>query len=279
MAFTSLDDIAIGLIQGREFGFAKASLTAQVANEYASLWRATSVPAQGAIPTTAAICNAALLGAIPLAPRTGGQERVIAAAEIALSAGNATLYVEDRLAHMGGLVGNVTTAQTVGIDLDANLGVSNLAERIGAPDYSEVEWYLEWYTATGATVSTPTAQVTYHDGTTGSVNIFTGAGATALPASVGASRRYEIVPTNGKFIRSIQTVALSASTGTAGNFGVTAVRSKMPWTAIVANRVDPLDWSMTRAAKVADNACLGFAMRCSTTSTGTAIGVLKQAVR
>jgi hypothetical protein len=253
----------------------KASLSSQVAATEASLWRATGFPAQGAIPTAAAVCSNSLLGALPLSTRTGAQQRGIVQLAVQMAAIGHTLIGEDRLAHMGGLSGIVTTAQTVNVDVSG--ATNNLPERIGAADFSNVEWYLEWYIATGATVSTPTAQVTYHDNTTGSVNIWVN-GATALPASVGASRRYKISPTNGKFIKSIQTVTLSASTGTAGNFGVTAVRRLAHHECTVASALQIRDWSMLALPIVADNACVTFGQMCITTTTGATTGTISQGV-
>jgi hypothetical protein len=224
------------------------------------------------------VCSDATVGALPLLAKGAGQERIISALELTADTAGLTLYVEDRLMHMGGLNGTLTTAQTVNMDLSANLGVGNLAERIGATDYSEVEWFLDWYVATGATIATPTIPVTYHDGTTGNVNVWVN-GATALPASVAAGRRYKIVTTNGKFIRQVNTLSLSASTGTAGNFGVTAVRRKSLIVPLLANRVEEKGWDGTRAAKVPDNACLTLSTLCITTSTRALLGAVHQSVK
>ncbi len=252
MAITSLDGIAAGYVAGKRLPINKANIATQLAGQDASLWLSAGFPAAGATPTAAAVCSDATVGALPLLPKTGGQDRIISALELFADTAGLCLYVEDRLMHMGGLNGTLTTAQTANVDLNANLAVSNLAERIGAADFSEVEWFLDWYASTGVTVTTPTINVTYHDGTTGNVNIWN-AGATALPASVAASRRYKIATTNGKFIRHVNTVQNSASTGTAGNFGVTAVRRRCLIVPFVANRMEEKGWDGTRAAKVPDN--------------------------
>jgi hypothetical protein len=279
MAFLTLDDMVAGLTGGAYYiSASRASLSAAVAGTQMSLWRATGFPAQGAIPTAAAICTDATVGAVPLALRSGGQERIVPALEILSAAANNTFILEDRLMHMGGLSGTVTTAQTASVDLHGSIGTSNLAARIGAADYSEVEWWLEWYTATGATVSTPTAQVTFHDDTTGSVNIWV-LGATALPATVAASRRYKLVPTNGKFIRSVQTVTLSATTGTAGNFGVTCTRTLCAAFVPLANALMQFDWLALKSPRVADSACMTFGQNCITTTTGATSINITQAVQ
>ena len=278
MAFTDLGNLLSGMASGAyRLPLTRASLSSMVVGSEASLWRGTGFPAQGAVPAAADICNAALTGALPLAARAGAQERIISGLAFQGAPAGHTYLVEDRLGHMGGLNGTLTTAQTVNLSIHANIATNNLAERIGAADYSEIEWYLEWYTATGATVATPTAQVTFHDGTTGSVNVWV-LGATALPASVAASRRYKLAPTNGKFIRSVESVSLSASTGTAGSFGVTAVRRLCEFELVLANSLQVRDWSVLTAPKVADNACVTFGQVCVTTTTGTLNGTIKQAV-
>ncbi len=278
MAFNSLDDLIKGMAsRGLRLPLTRGSISGALAGYKMSLWRGTGFPTQGAIPAAAAICSDATVGALPLAPRTGAEERIISQTALQGAAVGHVYIVEDRLAHMGGLNGTLTTAQTVNVNLHNNLGVSNLAARIGAADYSEVEWFLEWYTATGATVTTPTAQVTYHDGTTGTVNLWA-LGATALPASVAASRRYEFVPLNGKYIRSIESVTLSASTGTAGSFGVTAVKRLCVHEVTSVTTLQVRDWSMLTAPKVADNACVSFSQLCITTTTGAVQGSISQAV-
>lgn len=45
-----------------------------------------------------------------------------------------TLEVHDRLMHMGGLNGTLTTAQTVGSRLSNGVTADNMAERIGDAD-------------------------------------------------------------------------------------------------------------------------------------------------
>jgi hypothetical protein len=279
MAFETLNDLLAGMAGNAcRLPYSRASIGGGVSGMETSLWRGTGFPQQGAIPGAAAICSSALEGALPLAPRSGGQERIIAQAALQGAVTGHTLMIEDRLGHMGGLSGTSTSAQTVGLDLHANLATSNLAARIGASNSSEVEWYLEWYTATGGTVTTPTAQVTFHDGSTGSVNIWGAGGVTTLPATVAASRRYKLVATNGKFIRSVETVTLSVSTGTVGSFGVTAVVNKALFEVTVANALQVRDWSVLAAPRIADDACITFGQMLIGTTTGASAGSVVQAV-
>lgn len=50
--------------------FDKASIASQTANSFCSMWRATGQPGQGAIPTTAAVCNDSLLGCVGFTQQT-----------------------------------------------------------------------------------------------------------------------------------------------------------------------------------------------------------------
>lgn len=252
----------------------KPSLGGMIAGQYGSFWRTTGLPAQGAIPTAAAICRASTVGAMPLPARLAGQKRILTGFNVAYSTQATAGLVEDRLAHMGGLSGIVATAQA--INLDVSLSTDNLPERIGAADYSEVQWFMEWYAATGATVATPSYSVTHGDGTTGLASIFN-AGSAALPATVAASRRYAIVAASGKPIKSIQSVTMP-TTGTAGNFGVTAIRELASSVGVVGNRIEPVQYDAKTAPIIPDDACLSLAALCITTSSGTLLGSLSMAI-
>ena len=140
----------------------KANIASQAAGTYVSLWRATGQPGQGAIPAATAVCNHTLTGAIGFTQQTAPATSYGAYLEAATGNAAMTVEIHDRLAHMGGLSGTLTTAQTVGIDFSA-LSSDNLAERIGDANYSDIQWWLEWYTATGATAVTATVAVTYND--------------------------------------------------------------------------------------------------------------------
>ena len=149
----------------------KASIASQTAGSYCSLWRATGQPGQGAIPATTAVCNNNTLGTINFAQQTLPARSYGAYLELATGNAAMTLELHDRLAHMGGLSGTLATAQTVNLDLSTLLATDNLSERKGDADYSDVQWWLEWYTATGATVVNATVTVTYNDGTTGALTV------------------------------------------------------------------------------------------------------------
>jgi hypothetical protein len=246
----------------------KASIAQQTAGSFSSLWRATGQPGQGAIPTTVAVCNDELTGGIGFTQQTSPATSYIGILEALSSNAAQTMEIHDRLVHMGGLVGNVTTAQTVGMDMSTLSATDDLGDRKGGDNYSDVQWWLEWYADTGGTATTITANVTYNDGTTGNL--------TAV--SIAATRRASLMmPLNssipaaaaGKFIRGVNTIQFAATTGTAGNLGVTATRYRAAQFMPIANARFTSDWAACGLPEIVNNSCLMVVMIVSTTSTGT----------
>lgn len=248
----------------------KASLSNAVAGQYFSLWRATGQPGQGAIPTTAATCNNALTGAMNFTQQTSPATSYGGWANAVCSNSAVTIEIHDRLMHMGGMVGNVTTSQTVNLDLNG-VTADNMVERIGDSNFSDVQWWMEWYTDTGATASNATINVTYNDGTSNNLT---------LVAVGGTVRAGRMIPLNnlipaadaGKYIRDINTVILSASTTTAGNFGFTATRPRMTMPLNIANKMEIFDWAALGFPEIFNSSCLWPIELCSTTTTGTVRG-------
>ena len=249
----------------------KASIASQTANSYCSLWRATGQPGQGAIPTVVATCNNTTVGTIGFNQQTSPITSYGAYLEIATGNAAMTMELHDRLASMGGLNGTLTTAQSVNLDLSTLLSTDNINVRKGDDNYSDVQWWLEWYTATGATAVTATIAVTYNDGTTGNLS------ALSLASSRPASHMISInslIPSaqSGKFIRGIVSVTLSATSGTAGNFGVTATRPRMTLSAPIANYKFIADWAQLGLPEIYNSSAIFPIVLTPTTSTGTVRG-------
>lgn len=264
MAITSFDQLlnALGNNSSR-FLIDKASVANTVAGNWTSLWRATGMPPQAAIPTSPAICTKSLLGAIDFTNQTAPATSYLAWMWANFSLGNTALEIHDRLAHCGGLVLNSTSAQTIsGFDL-STLGGGISAERRGASNYSDVTWFLECYTDGGATASNATINVTFNDGTTGNLAVV------AVGGTLRAGRSIPLVSNvAGKFIRGVNSVTLSASTGTAGNFGITATRQR---TSVVTPSISVTftwDWARLGFPEIPNDACLALMVTNNTTSTG-----------
>ena len=247
----------------------KASLANAAAAQFHSMWRATGQPGQGAIPTTAAVCTHALTGAIGFTQQTSPATSYLGILESLSSNSAQTVEIHDRLVHSGGLVGNVATAQTANaFDLSTLLATSDLDARKGDANYSDVQWWLEWYTDTGATVSAVVVNVTYDDGTTGNLT----------SAALAATRRASLMlPLNGlipsaaagKFIRGWNSITLTPSTGTAGSLGMTATRYRGSQFMPIANARFSSNWADLGSPEIGNSSCLQAIILASTTSTGT----------
>lgn len=248
----------------------KASIANAVAGQMHSLWRATGQPGQGAIPTTSVVCNNALVGALNFAQQTLPNTSYFAYANSVCTNSAVTVEIHDRLAHMGGLNATLLTSQTVNLDLNA-YSSDNIVVRIGDADYSNIIWWLEVYANMGATASNATINVTYNDGTSGDLTVV------AVGGTLRASRLIQLnglipVAKSGFYIRDINTVILSASTGTAGNFGFTATRQKITMPLNLANKFETFDWASLGLPIIPNGSCLSLLQLASTTSTGIVRG-------
>lgn len=241
----------------------KASLSNTAVGQFFSLWTATGVPGAGSAPGAAAVPTKATTGAIGFTNQTSPTTSYIGwlAVQSGNNAGN--LEIHDRLAHMSGLSGTVTTAQGA-----LSLATSNPgAARLGDANYSDVQWWLEVYTAMGSTGVNATVNVTYNDDSTGNLT------AVALGATPRQGRLYPLVPAvAGKFIKAVNSVTLSATTGTAGNFGITATRPRTSVSMPLFNKTEVFDWAQLGLPEVPNDSCLMMLMVCPTTSTGVLRG-------
>lgn len=241
----------------------KASLANTAAGQFFSLWTATGVPGAGSAPGAAANPTSATTGAFGFTNQTAPATSYIAWLTAQASNSATNLEIHDRLAHMGGLSGTVTTSQG-SLSLVTN---SPGAARLGDSNYSDVQWWLEIYTALGATGVNATVAVEYNDGTTGNL------AAIALGATPRQGRLYPLVSAvAGKFIRAVTGVTLSATTGTAGNFGITATRPRTSIALPLANKTETFDWAQLGLPNIPNDSCLMMLMNCSTTTTGTIRG-------
>lgn len=265
MTIASLDNLINALANNRQkFPFAKtANRTSQVAGQSSSWWDQTGFTPNGSMPGSGAttVLDNTTLGGIPFTNPAGTDKTHVA--KIAILAGGAQGFeLHDRLLQAGSLVGNVTTAQTVtGCDLLTQAAVSNISTRQGAADYSSVQWWLEWRNATGATASNATVTYTDQTGTTRTAPLI------AVGGSIAAGRMLPIIPNAGQYIRGIQSVQLSASTGTAGQITVVATLQRTEFFTASANQQLVFDWAQLGFPVIHDSSCLFFVgVNASTTS-------------
>lgn len=165
----------------------------------------------GTAPTTAVVPTNATAGSF--GQENGSGTLCVASAQFSAatsSGGSYAIIVADILSHQGGLSGTVTTAQTTNLPTAA---LTRYTDGVG------VMMALTIYTHVGTTATTVTASYTNQDGTSGQVSPSVFIGGTnyrnagqmiLLPLQVGDTG-----------VRSVESVTVLATTGTAGNFGVT----------------------------------------------------------
>lgn len=245
----------------------KSSLANMTAGQFASLWRATGAPAQGVLPTTGTVVSNLTLGAFDyLNPTAAADNAYLGALEISCATAGTTVEIHDRLAHSGGFSGTVTTSQTAGaFDLSLLTG-SNLVERIGDTNYSDVLWWLEIYNDIGSTGVTATVNVIYDNGVSGNLSVALGNTVRRTGTMVPLN---SLIPTlnNGRYIRGINSI-IHATTGTAGNYGFTATRYRCGGFAPLANQNYKLGWTNIGLPQIYDSSAISTIVRTPTTATG-----------
>lgn len=200
-----------------------AVVAAPIAGRAASCWTYDGMPGAGATPTTAAIPDRTLQGAIPFTPPGGTREKWLIGASIApLTAGVYLLY--DRLFHIGGLSGTSTADQTV----QGSTPTPALTRNTGGAGNMA---FYEIYTQIGVTTTNLTVTYTDQDGNTGATT-------TAVIGNTNFREvtRMQRIPlaAGDSGIRAIEKVRLSVSTGTAGNFGIT-IAQPLAWIPVSAS--------------------------------------------
>lgn len=162
-----------------------------------------------AIPTTSVALDNTSDVALPNLPIVSSGKLTLLGAKLhPASSSGVCLIVADILNHSGGLSGTVTTPQTTNLPTAAlTRCTSGEGVMAGIIVYSQV----------GSTGTTVTVEYTNQDGTTGR----------SSTRNIGASNFREInlfllIPLQGgdTGVRSVESVTLLASTGTAGNFGI-----------------------------------------------------------
>jgi hypothetical protein len=274
MAITTYDGLVQAYATSQPIWVSKVTVATQLAAGRSSLWRATGIPVQGAIPTvTGNTCLTTLAGAMRADGLSVGY--TVATGNTAYL-GKATftqslacnMYLYDRIMHNGGLAGN-TTALTAIVGFD----VSGISDRLIAADYSNLDWYAEIYTDIGTTASVVT--INYDSPTATGRTCTVTIGGTS-PANQD-SRAFRIYPAVGHPIKLINSVRLTNSTGTAGSWGITACRpiANFAVPAVTIGGGVNLDFAGLGMPILATaGSCLFAILTTSTTSTGQLDGSL-----
>lgn len=232
---------------------AGAAAPATIAGRPASLLTYDSTIGAGVAPGAVAAPGRTLNGALGQIDATGGRDLWCSfAGGGANVTGRLVLY--DRLLHISGLSGTVTTAQTVGGTLTRNTG--GTGNQIWAEIYSQV----------GTTVTTITASYTDQGAASGNTTIATTFGGT------GFREQTRIIPlplnASDSGVQAVASCTVLATTGTAGNFGITVARPLMsiPFEAIGSGGSVSALASGIGPVKIDADACLCLAFFPNTTT-------------
>ena len=196
---------------------AGVAATAYTAGRSASLWTYDGFPARGSAPGAGAIPTVSTAGAIPFTASTGGRDKqLISIGLISLIAGTYLLY--DRLYHISGLSGTSTSDQTIQGPSPSPALTRNTG---GAGNIV----FYEIYTAIGGTATTLTMTYTNQAGTGGQTTTIP-IGGTGFNGVTRAQRLGLAAGDSG--VRAVEKIALTATTGTVGNFGIT-IAQPLAW--------------------------------------------------
>jgi len=245
----------------------KASLTAEGAGTFSSLWKVAGSPTAGANPTafgTAGpfIPTRATTGSMGQVNAAGGNELRLTSLE-ASGATAGKLIIYDRLWACSGFGTVVTTLQSINTP-----GIVSSGRLPAGPDYSDVEMWLEVYTAPGATAATWTIVAIDGGGTSRTLTY-------AHPANAeSVGQMMMVTPLTGQAagFRNPVSFQASVSSGTAGDIGITLLRriASIDMTVINTGQFrGALDLGLPT---VRDDACLAMMVQCTTTNTGLILG-------
>jgi hypothetical protein len=208
MAIATLDAFKDALGTQREIVSVNLTSSTALAGRAYDTWR-SSVPL-GAVPTASVAPTNATLGALGQLNPASGQLSIIGARLSSLNPG--VYLICDRLSHSGGLSGTVTTAQATNLPTAAITRGTGGGVMIG----------LTIYTAVGATATTVSASYTNTVPTAGRITPLVAFGGTGFRE---ANRMILLPRAEGDAgVNSVQSVTVTATTGTAGVFGVTLFR-------------------------------------------------------
>jgi hypothetical protein len=264
MAITTMDQLVAALVGSRQDLNYSFQAGTNGINQSANLNRLGTGNCWG-VPTTPTSTPVIPTDATPgypsLTDPASGQSLYLARWNVQSSQSGWNM-IFDRVFHVGGFSGILTTAQSIS-------ALSLPSAR--CPSNGEgLEIWLESYTATGASAANVTASYTNSSGTSGRTTV-----ATAMITSFPVARMLRLPLQEGDTgVQSVQSLTLSASTGTAGNFGLTLLKRKATLNFIVGPSGAAVDFVPLGLRAIESNSCLQFVQISPTSGTGLPLGYL-----
>jgi hypothetical protein len=216
----------------------------------------------GAVPTTAVVPDNTTVGGIQQGNASASGLRLARLTANSTNAAPFCLILCDRLSHQGGLSGTGVGAQTTNLPTAA---LTRSTSGVG------VMAAVEIYTQVGATPQTFTCSYTNELGTAARTSLAVPIGGTSVQEVL--INKFQIMTLQaGDFgVRSVESLTLSGSTGTIGNFGVALFRPIMSFPGVY-DEMSEFDAMLGLCANmhlIPQNACLWWLVA---TTTGTIPG-------
>lgn len=233
----------------KENRIASGAAPASVTGRITSLWSYIGIPADGAVPVGASVCNRSTIGAMLQADPGGGRQKWCLGSIGGAGVAPGGWEIYDRLAHYGGGSGTSLISQPVNTPALTRWGGALAA---GNQIWAEVHAQIG-VTAVGLVVT-----YTNQAGTAGRTSISTQIGSAGLREQ---TRMIQIPLQAGDTgVRSIESFILSASTGTVGNIGLVIARPILFGASadIGIPYVRDLITELPPAQEVLADACLAF---------------------
>jgi hypothetical protein len=261
MALTDFDEYVAKLSENRGADFLMTGTAARFTRANAIWQQILPTPAT---PTTSVALNKNSAQSMPIPAISTGILRMLGARISVGTFGAAGLIVVDLLNVSGGLSGTVTTAQTT------NLPTAALTRHTSGEG---VMAGIVIYTTVGTTATTVTISYTNSAGVSGRTSTATSFGATGFREG----NILIIIPLQAgdTGVQSIESVTVTATTGTAGNFGVCLFKPLSMISLESASSTMPLDAVSTGGiigslCEINADACLTF-VAISATTTGQSV--------
>jgi hypothetical protein len=250
MALADFDAYVDALRLNRAADFQTTAITAAIGRSMA-MW-GFLLPAPAAPTASVALDKTAAQSIGPIPGATSGKLQILAGRFNSSGTAGATVVAIDLLNVSGGLSGTVTTEQTT------NLPTAALTRHTGGDG---VFIGIVIYTAVGTTGTTISVRYTNQAGTANRTSTVTTFGATGFRE---AARLIQIPLQAGDTgARSVEGVTVTATTGTAGNFGVCLFKPLMTFSLDSTTGTMPIDavssgGMIGSMAEFDDDACLTF---------------------
>jgi hypothetical protein len=250
MALADFDAYVDALELNRAADFSTSTISAS-ASRATAVWRSL-LPAPATPTTSVALDKTSDSSIGPIPNATSGKLQILGGRFSTTGLAGVSLVAIDLLNQSGGLSGTVTTEQTT------NLPTAALTRHTGGDG---VFIGIIIYAIVGTTATTISVRYTNQAGTSSRVSTVTSFGGTGFR---DAGRLIPIPLQAGDTgVRSVEGVTVTATTGTAGNFGVCLFKPLMSFSLESTTGAMPLDavssgGMIGSMAEFDDDACLNF---------------------